>query len=67
MYTEKQNVLDDYNDLLSVKDLAKLFDVSKMTIYKEMKAGKFGTPIKIGRAFKVPLIYIKNRYFTIDD
>ena len=64
MYNEQQKVLNDYNDLLSVKDLSKLFCVSKATIYKEIKAGKFGKPIQIGRAFKIPRIYLLNKYFS---
>jgi len=57
-------ILEDYKDLLSVNDLAKIFDVSKQTIYKEMKCGKFGVPIKIGRAFKIPKKFIIQRYFN---
>ena len=57
-------MLSEYRDLLSVKDLANIFDVSKQTIYKEMKCGKFGTPIKIGRAFKIPKKFIIQKYFN---
>ena len=56
-------LLDDFGDLLSTKDLAKLFGVSKQTIYKELKAGKFGVPIQIGRAFLIPKVYILTKYF----
>ena len=56
--------LNKYNDLLSVRDLMKIFDVSKATIYKEIKQGKFGTPICIGRSFKIPRIYIYNKFFA---
>jgi len=58
--------LDDltkYPDLLSVQDLMEIFGVSKNTIYKEIQAGKFGTPIQIGRMLKVPKIYIWNKFF----
>jgi len=55
--------LDEYKDLLSVQDLIKIFNVSHVTIYKEIKQGKFGTPIKIGRAYKIPKIYIIKKYF----
>ena len=55
--------LEKYRDLLSVKDLTEIFGVSKATIYKEMKCGKFGTPIQIGRAFKIPKIYIVKKIF----
>lgn len=56
--------LDEYKDLLSVDDLMKIFGVSKGTIYKELKKGKFGNPIRIGRTFKVPRAYIYKRFFS---
>ena len=56
-------ILAEYKDLLSVRDLCKIFEVSKQTIYKEMKAGKFGSPILVGRAMKIPKIHILQRYF----
>ena len=59
----KVTPLDGYKDLLSVSDLSNIFEVSKQTIYRELKEGKFGTPIKIGRAYKIPKIYILQRYF----
>jgi len=52
-----------YEDLLSVDDLTEIFNVSKTTIYKEIKRGKFGTPIQIGRTFKIPKIYIIKKFF----
>ena len=66
--SQKQNItnppiLTEYKDLLTVEDLSSIFEVSKQTIYKEIKEGKFGNPIKIGRAFKVPKVYILQRYF----
>ena len=54
--------IDKYPDLLSVQHLAEIFKVSKNTIYKEIKAGKFGTPIQIGRALKVPRMYVWNKF-----
>lgn len=59
----KPAILDEYRDLLSAEDLAKIFEVSKNTIYKELKEGKFGTPIQIGRAFKIPKLYVIQKYF----
>jgi len=56
-------ILAEYRDLLSVEDLSSIFDVSKQTIYKEMKDGKFGVPVRIGRTLKVPKLYILHRYF----
>jgi len=57
------NVLSEYKDLLDVEDLSIIFSVSKQTIRKELKLGKFGNPIKIGRAYKIPKITILRQYF----
>jgi len=62
-YINSTPILTEYRDLLSVEDLARLFSVSKQTIRKEMKKGKFGTPIRIGRAYKIPKIVVAQRYF----
>ena len=56
-------ILSGYGDLLNVKDLASIFSVSEQTIYKEIKDGKFGKPIQIGRVYKIPKIYILRHYF----
>ena len=56
--------LEKYKDLLSVNDLTEIFGVSKQTIYKNIKDGKFGTPIQVGRAFKIPRLYIWNKFFA---
>jgi len=55
--------LAEYKDLLSVKDLSAIFEVSVQTIYKEIKNGKFGDPIRIGRTYKIPKIHILERFF----
>ena len=55
--------LNDYGDLLSVKDLSELLGVSEQTVYKEIKNGKFGEPLKFGRAYRIPKIAIIQRYF----
>jgi hypothetical protein len=60
-YTE---LLAGYKDLLNVEDLAGIFGVSKATIYKEIKDGKFGKPIRIGRTFKIPKIFVINMFFN---
>ena len=59
----KTTSLEHYGDLLSVKDLSGLFGVSVQTIYKEIRDGKFGKPLKFGRVYRVPKIYIYERYF----
>jgi predicted DNA-binding transcriptional regulator AlpA len=61
---ESQKILSEYSDLLNVQDLTKIFEVSKQTIYKEIQNGKFGTPIRIGRAIKIPKIFIVQKYFS---
>jgi len=55
--------LEKYRDLLTVEDLTEIFGASKQTIYKEIKQGKFGKPIRIGRAYKVPKMYVLNKFF----
>jgi len=62
-YIINPKILAGYKDLLSVKDLMEIFEVSKQTVYKELKNGKFGNPIVIGRSIKIPKNYIIQRYF----
>ena len=62
-YKAGQDALSEYGDLLSINDLSKIFEVSKNTVYKSIKDGKFGTPIQIGRAYKVPKTYVIKRFF----
>jgi len=57
------SILLGYSDLLSINDLTEIFNVSKQTIYKEIKQGKFGIPIQIGRAYKIPKAYVLDKYF----
>ena len=58
-----QEALSKYKDLLTVEDLSDIFEVSKNTVYKEIKQGKFGSPIQIGRSLKIPKIYIIKHFF----
>ena len=62
-YLTETSILSEFRDLLSVADLAKIFSVSKGTIYEELQRGKFGTPIKIGREYKVPKCFILKRFY----
>ena len=59
----RKDLLSEYKDLLTVEDLSKIFEVSKNTIYKEIRSGKFGNPIQIGRAYRVPKLYIIKKFF----
>lgn len=63
MSNKYTNVLDNYKDLLSVNDLAEIFETTKATIYKEIQRGKFGKPIKIGRKYKIPKMFVYEKYF----
>ena len=63
IFIRKQETLSNYGDLLNIKDLSTIFNVSKNTIYKSVKDGKFGTPIQIGRAYKIPKIYVIKKFF----
>jgi predicted DNA-binding transcriptional regulator AlpA len=58
------DILTEYNDLLTVADLSKIFRTSKQTVYKEMKNGKFGEPIQIGRSFLIPKVVILSKFFV---
>ena len=64
MIKGKREVLAGYKDLLSVNDLCKIFDVSKQTIYKEIRRGKFGEAVQIGRAYKVPKVFVLRHFFN---
>ena len=55
--------LTKYRDLLNVRDLMEIFEVSEQTIYKEIKKGKFGDPIRVGRSYKIPKVYVVRKFF----
>jgi len=40
-----------------------IFGVSKQTIYHEIHDGAFGSPIRVGRAYKIPKMYVYNKFF----
>ena len=56
--------LVNYPDLLSTSQLSEIFSVSKQTIYKEIQNGKFGTPIKIGREYKISKLQIEKIFIN---
>jgi len=58
----KPTTLDYYGDLLTVTDLSNFLGISKQTIYKEIKDGKFGKPIKFGREFRIPKVFIVEKF-----
>ena len=58
----KTPTLENYGDLLSVSDLSEFLGISKQTVYGEIRAGKFGEPLKFGREYRIPKIYIAQRY-----
>jgi len=60
----KITTLDNYRDFLKVSEVAELLRISKQTVYKEIKMGKFGEPIKFGRELRIPKVYITQRYLT---
>ena len=60
----KTPLLENYGDLLSVGDLSEFLGMSKQTIYSEIKLGKFGKPLKFGREYRIPKIYIATRYLS---
>ena len=60
----KITTLENYGDLLKISEVAEVLRISKQTVYKEIKMGKFGSPIKFGREFRIPKIYITQRYLS---
>ena len=50
--------LSCFGDLLSVKDLSKILGISEQTTYKEIRRGKFGSPLKFGREYRIPKIFV---------
>jgi len=63
--TQKALTLDNYGDLMSAKDLSIFLGVSKQTVYKEIRDGKFGTPLKFGREYRIPKLYISRKYLHV--
>ena len=63
MIKGRKEPLAGYKDLLSVDDLCSIFEVSRQTIYKEIRRGKFGEIIHIGKAYKFPKAYVVQKYF----
>ena len=63
MIKNKKEVLAGYRDLLSVDDLCRIFGVSRQTIYKEIRMGKFGEAMQIGRAYRFPKTLIVQKFF----
>ena len=62
----KNEALAGYRDLLSVDDLCGIFGVSRQTIYKEIRRGKFGEAVQIGREYKVPKTFVLRHFFSQD-
>jgi len=56
--------LDHYGDLMFARDLSEFLGISKQTVYSEIKDGKFGKPLKFGREYRIPKIYIMTRYLN---
>ena len=47
----------DYPDVLDVKQVSKLLNVSSKTVYRLINDGKLAS-LKVGRAFKIPKIHL---------
>jgi len=58
----KATILDHYGDLLTVEDLSNFFGVSKQTVYKEIREGKLGKPLRFGREYRIPKVHIINNF-----
>ena len=55
--------IEHYKDLLTARDISEIFGISLQAVYKEIHGGKFGKPLKFGREFRIPKVYIQQRYF----
>ena len=63
MIGNRKEPLAGYRDLLSVDDLCDIFEVSRQTIYKELRRGKFGETVQVGKAYKFPKTRIIQKFF----
>ena len=54
--------LDNYGDLMTAGELSAFLGISKQTTYKEIKQGSFGVPLRFGREYRIPKVYITQRY-----
>ena len=52
-------VLKDYPDVMDIEQMCQILSVSTKTGYKLIKEGKISA-LRIGRAFRVPKVNIKN-------
>lgn len=56
-------VLKSYPDVMNVRQVSEILDVSTKTVYKQLKNGDLQY-IKVGREFRIPKIAIL-KYFKI--
>jgi len=54
----KPSTMEHFGDLMTVKDLSKLLGISSQTVYKEIKNGTFGKPLKFGREYRIAKINV---------
>ena len=50
-------MLQNYPDILDVKQVSELLNVSSKTVYRLINEGKLAS-LKVGRAFKIPKIHL---------
>jgi len=58
-----ENLLSNYNDLLTASEVAEIIRVNKSTVYKLIKRGDIKA-IKLGREYKFPKLYIIENFLT---
>jgi len=58
-----QSVFKDYPDVLDVKQVSEILNVSTKTIYRLLKVGEIDS-LKIGREFRIPKVYLL-RYMRV--
>ena len=52
------NMLNNYNDILTVRELCEILLIGKNTAYKLLKSGEIKY-VKIGHVYKIPKKYVK--------
>ena len=52
------NMLNNYNDILTVRELCEILLIGKNTAYKLLKSGEIKS-VKIGHVYKIPKKYVK--------
>ena len=64
-HTTYETVFQGYPDVLDVKHVSEMLNISCKTVYRLLNEGKLAS-LKVGRAFKVPKLYLLQYLMTTD-